>query len=147
MQCPFNADFSLFQLLIIWPYIFAMKSIKFCFLKHFLEKGSLSINVSRRWFYGRLQTQNWEKKSGWGEGGRTRLPKFGKTSHRFTRDFKTTEKNNQNLIESDAHGNTYAVNDRTSGVLLSALARLNWAIPTPPPRRNLYLWMGLTSHF
>ena len=29
------------------------------------------------------------------------------------------------------HGNTYAVNDRTSGVLPSAVTKLNWAIPTP----------------
>ena len=32
----------------------------------------------------------------------------------------------------ELHGNTYAVSDRTSGVLPSAVARLNWAIPTSP---------------
>ena len=29
------------------------------------------------------------------------------------------------------HGNIYAVNGRTSGVLPSSVAKLNWVIPTP----------------
>ena len=38
-----------------------------------------------------------------GGGGRTLLPKFkfSAKSHRFTRDFRTADKNIQNLLESD----------------------------------------------
>ena len=37
------------------------------------------------------------------------------------------------------HGNTYAVNGRTSRVLPLAVARLNWAIPTPLTYSVTYL--------
>ena len=30
------------------------------------------------------------------------------------------------------HGNTYVINGRTPGVLPSGVAKLSWAIPTPP---------------
>ena len=38
-----------------------------------------------------------------------------------------------------SNGNMYDINGRTAGVLLSAVARLNWAIPTSPDVIHIFV--------
>ena len=59
---------------------------------------------------------------------------LAKIFHRLKKIQKLLESDAQNNSKLDLffklHGNRYAVSGRTSGVLSSAVARLNWAIPT-----------------
>ena len=89
------------------------------------------------------------------------MPKFEFSANRFSRDFRTTDKKIQNLLESDAQifffnrksvglqpctpllivfnglcfqiilQYVHAINGRTSGVLPSGVPTLKWAILTP----------------